>query len=361
MSRDRLPPPGRIGERGSAVVAVLVLLTTTLLVVVGARLFGGAAALQLRCQGDAVRAIGSSSTSGCGGGAERAFLGRAPAAAEPSAREEPRPLPRPSGRAGLFGWGAAARLAPLFEIVEPDVQRNAENQVTEDEFDAIVDLYDAIRDERTSLKPTETALEYWDAIVADLSRILQTEGGRALLDRLANHRTWTVLEVGFVRNADGEEVPELGLDTSNAMAEYDGLFGYVTYAPGEWVRIPGVDTELNPWAVWRSDVALYHELVHVLDYLDGTGDPRIAEEQDIEFSAMEYRAIGIGPWQDVRISENAYRAARRAIAERGAGAATGDADMPDRPRYVPLLPPTEPPGPQPPPDPDDRFWHLDDR
>ena len=85
--KDSQPRNGRTGERGSAVVAVLVLLSAALLVVVGARLFGGAAARQLRCQGDAVRAIGSGSAAGCGDGELRAPSGgsrlHAGAAAQP--------------------------------------------------------------------------------------------------------------------------------------------------------------------------------------------------------------------------------------------------------------------------------------
>jgi hypothetical protein len=262
---------------------------------------------------------------------------------------------------GLFGWGSASTLDPLFEIVESGSERTAENQVTEEEFDAIVDLYDAVRQERTRLQHTDRAADYLETIMADVARILQTEGGRALIGTLARHDQWTILHVGFVRNADGEEDPALGLDVTNAMADYIDRVGYVTYAPGEWVHIPGVDEELDPWAVWRSDVALYHELVHVLDYFEGIGDPRFATEAGVEFSAMEYQAIGIGPWQGAPISENAYRAARREIGKLGTGAATGDADMPDRPRYIPRMTPADPPGPRPRPSAGDRFWHLDDR
>ena len=342
MSRGRLPPAGRIGERGSAVVSVLVLLAATLLVVVGARLFGGAAVRQLRCQGDAVGAIGSGSASGCGDGAERARLSGSPAPAGSSSAEtpRPRPRPRPDGHAG----DSATALASLFDVVESDAERTAQNQVTEEELDAIVELHDAIREQRTSLMPSERARPYWNTITADLALILQTEGGRVVLERLAHHTKWTVLDIAFVRNEDGNEDPDLGLDPTSASADYDGYFGYVTYAPGMWVRLPDIDTELNPWAVWRADVALYHELIHVRDYLDDTGDPRIASEEGVEFSAMEYQAVGIGPWLYAPVSENAYRGARREIGRLGTGAAIGDAGMPDRPRYIPLLPPAGPPG-----------------
>jgi len=346
MSPGHQPRAERIGERGSAVVSTLVLLAAALLVVVGVRVFGGAAVEQLRCQGDAVRAIGSGAAAGCGDGEQRAWLSRSPAPAESSSPEttRPKPRPKPTGHAGLVADGSDDTLAPLFDIVESGSERTAENQVTEEEFDAIVDLYDAVREERTSIQHSRRADRFWDQIMADLALILQTEGGRALLDELAHHAKWTFFTVGYVRNADGEEDPALGLDASNAAADYDGVNGYVTYAPSEWVHLPGVDLELDPWAVWRSDVALYHELVHVRDYLEGTGDPRIAEEVGVTFSAMEYQAVGVGPWENAGVSENAYRAARRGIGKLGTGAATGDADMPDRPRYIPRLRPADPPG-----------------
>ena len=360
MGPGSQPRTGRIGERGSAVVAVLILLAATLLVVVGARYFGGAAAEQFRCQGDAVRAIGSGSAPGCGGAGQRAGLGgsrlHGGSGSEETSRRELRPKKRPHEVAS----SSADQLAPLFDIVASGVEAAAQNQVTEEEFDTIVDFYDHVRQGLTSIQPTEEAEPYWETIMADLALILQTAGGRALLGRLGHHAKWTLISVGYRKNEDGEPDPALGLDTSNAETLYDGRsIGLVSYAPGEWVRIPGVDLELDPWAVWRSDVALYHELVHDVDNLDGTGDPRTLAEQGVTFSAMEYQAVGLGAWLNQPVSENAYRAARREIGELGTGAAFGDADMPDRPHYIPRLQRADPPGPR--PRPGGPFGHLDDR
>ena len=109
------------------------------------------------------------------------------------------------------------------------------------------------------------------------------------------------------------------------------------------------DTELQPWAVIRSDVALYHELVHILDFHDGTNNPDLIDEDGESVRALEYRAVGLGDFADEPISENAYRAARREIGDAGLGAASGDVGMPHRPRYVIQYPAAEPPGPQPSP------------
>lgn len=341
------PTRGRVGERGSAVVAVLVLLSAALLVVVGARLFGGGAADQLRCQGDAVRAIGSGSAAGCGDGVRRAPLGgsrlHAGAASQGKRRGEGTPAtddgqtPDPKG--------AREMLAPLFQIVESGSEVSAENQVTEEEFDEVVELFDDLREEDTFVRHTRAAAPYWDTIMADLALILQTVGGRELLSQLAYQFKWTFISVAFGRNSDGVMDPALGLDSSNAAAWYDEWRGYAhaEYAPGESAELPGADLERDPWAVLRSDVALYHELRHVLDFLAGTGIPGDLREDGSRVPVMEYQAVGLKRWRDRVMSENAYRAARREIGELGVGAVKGDADMPDRPRYTYRLPPADDP------------------
>jgi len=229
-------------------------------------------------------------------------------------------------------------LAPLFEIVKAGTEGTAENQVSEEEFEEVVSLYDDVREERTYLQHNRRAAPYWDTIMADLALILQSEGGRELLAQLAYRFKWTVISVAFIRNQDGEPDPDLGLDSSNGAAWFDGSDGFVEYAPGVPVELPGADLELYPWAVLRSDVALYHELRHVLDLLAGTDEAGYIREDGARVPAMEYQAVGLGEWRDRMMSENAYRAARRAIGKLGIGAAIGDADMPPRPRYMYRLP-----------------------
>jgi hypothetical protein len=344
------PRSGRIGERGSAVVATLVLLAAALLVVAGARLFGREAVEQLRCQGDAVRAIGGGSSPGCGDG-QRAALGgsrlHAGSGAQAASRGDETP---PSGdREPSEPPDARDMLAPLFDIVKSVAEGAAENEVTEEEFDEVVSLYDDVREERTSIRHSKAATPYWDTIMADLARILQTLGGRELIEQLAHQTRWTLITIAFVRNEDGVPDPDRGLDATNGAAWYEDRVGYVEYAPGAPVALPGADLEQDPWAVLRSDVALYHELRHVLEVLAGTGDLGSIIEDGVELPAMEYQAVGLAEWRDRFMSENAYRAARRGIGAAGPGAAIGDADMPDRPRYLYRRRPADPPGPQPPP------------
>jgi hypothetical protein len=334
-----------MGERGSAVIATLVLLAAALLVVAGARLFGGAAIEQLRCQGDAVRAIGSGSSPGCGDGVRASLHAGAPSQGAPRGEETP---PSDEGETPEPP-DARETLAPLFDIVKSVAEGAAENQVTEDEFDEVVSLYDDVREERTSIRHNKAATPYWDAITADLARILQTLGGRELIEQLANQTRWTMITIAFAKNEAGEPDPELGLDSSNGAAWYEDPAGYVEYAPGEPVELPGADLEKDPWAVLRSDVGLYHELRHVLDLLAGTGERGDIREDGVWLPAMEYQAVGLGEWRDRYMSENAYRAARRGIGAAGTGAAIGDADMADRPRYLYRLRPADSPGPQPPP------------
>ena len=352
------PPAGR-DERGSAVVAVLILLSATLLVVVGARLFGGAAALQFRCEGDAVRAIGSGSAPGCGsaGHPTVARFASSPAGAATPVR------PPPAEEAGL-GLEDRQRLevqrsreglAPLFQIVASGVERAAQNQVTADEFDELVRLYNDVRQMHTSIQPAEESAPYWDSMMADLALILQTAGGRELVRRLARHSRGTRLAPAYRLDQAGEPDPALGLDTSNGETRITERGAYVAYAPGEWLRLPDSVLARDPWAVSRSDVVLYHELVHVLDFHDQTALPGSDFDDNLDYVPLvELRAVGLGRFEDEPISENAYRAARREIGARGTGAALGDAGMPHRPRYFTRIPAAEPPGPQPAPPAGDR-------
>jgi hypothetical protein len=90
----------------------------------------------------------------------------------------------------------------------------------------------------------------------------------------------------------------------------------------------------------RSDVALYHEMVHADHLEDGTmdrsGKVSFAEHPWDWFRGInesEHQAVGIGKHKGEFLSEDHYRAERNAIGKHGTGAVDGDADMPQRNDY----------------------------
>ncbi len=259
---------------------------------------------------------------------------------------------------------AQAELAGLFRVGERK-EDGPENVVSQEELDGIVRLYSEIRLGRTDLRFDTTGLSgkaddrYLEAIMGDLASILQSEDGRQLVRALAhNHNgNMTTLSPLFLENEDGEMDPSLGLDrtrgyASSATGDYDdaivgvdgdaniGVDARVFVNPGIDIRPDGVDLAEDAWLPTRSDVFLYHELVHAMDYTLGTLDPTRADDTgdgadpfDAFADRREHRATGLGRFSAEEITENAYREARRAIGASNVGERSGDDGMAYRDTY----------------------------
>lgn len=247
---------------------------------------------------------------------------------------------------------ASRELADRFSVVPDDfVGPRLPNQVTQEEYDKIVKNYSDIRLGRTDIDfntdglSEEDAAKYKSGAMNDLASIMQTSHGRDLIDKLAHNEKdhKTTLSPLFKKNAAGNYDASLGLDNTNGFASSEdaskanlkadgtaneGTNSRVRYNPGQSISPDGA---IDAWLPFRSDVLLYHELVHSLDQTSGTlangTDPATGEK------LREQRASGLGIYSGETISENAYRRDRRLIAAGGTGARTGDDTMPDRTSY----------------------------
>ena len=282
--------------------------------------------------------------------------------------------------AGMLDRQDAQRdLAKKFEVVGPEhVGPRLPNQVSQAEYENIAHTYSDIRMGRSDLKidgsTSKDPAQYKADMMDDIGDIMQTAGGRTMVNQLANntnglddkgkaiHRTTTL---GPRLDASGNP------NNSNAGESGDSSPGVGSpFADGR----PGVggDTtiDINPnmdvsvgGATWRSDVALYHEMVHSFHDTRGTTDASTVQANDgftremgkgnwggavHEFvnpnpgnagdaaaglNRYEHQAAGLGLYADSAISENAYRRERNQVALSGKGIG-GDLLMPQRDQYI---------------------------
>lgn len=247
---------------------------------------------------------------------------------------------------------AGQELSDRFSVVPNDfVGPRQPNQVTQEEYDKIVKNYSDIRLGRTDINfntdglSEEDAAKYKSGAMNDLASIMQTTHGRDLIDKLAHNEKGhqTTLSPLFKQNASKNYDPSLGLDNTNGFASAedaskaslkadgtanDGTNSRVRYNPGQSITPEGA---IDKWLPFRSDVLLYHELVHSMDQTGGT----LANGTDSATGEKlrEQRAAGLGVYANETISENAYRRDRLAIANSGVGVRDGDATMPHRTSY----------------------------
>jgi hypothetical protein len=291
---------------------------------------------------------------------------------------------------------AARELQRKFEIVGDDHQgERLPNQVSQAEYDQVVRTYSDIRLGRADLKIDGGAHDDPDAyranVMDDIGDIMQTVSGRSLIGQLANNvatdhtgapqlddtgreiRRRTVVHPRFLMTPDNKDVirdPSTGaqiLDTTNASQSGEKEEGLgAPYPSGR--RGLGTDPSIsyNPnyditpsgGGRFRSDVGLYHEMVHALHDTRGTTDismvssldnvrrdaargelsegSRVADPAMVEDAGEtvrgEHQAVGLGLYRDDAISENVYRRERQLVAQSGRGM-PGDTLMEQRDYY----------------------------
>lgn len=296
------------------------------------------------------------------------------------------------GIGGLFDYqgmmdrqAAQRELASRFNVV-PDGTAGirTQNQVSEEQFQEIARTYSDIRLDRTDIHMDTSALstpeaqaQYRQDLMSNFADQLQTESGRELIGSLAHnthtdgagveqHHTTTFAPrldaAGNPDNSNAGEQPlnpdgtnasltdaRLGRDAAgNAGA---GLDARVNFNPGAGnIQIrPGVEE-------YRSDVAMYHEMMHAYTDTRGISDlgnvqvgdapasgpaQTAAQQAGVDSDAnnglarAEHQAAGLGVYANESMSENAYRAERREIAwGDGTGQRAGDASMWRRDQYI---------------------------
>lgn len=217
----------------------------------------------------------------------------------------------------------------------------------------------------SALKDPEKAAEYKKKMFDDLARIAQTPSGRDLIN--------TMVTQDQVKDEDARKMttlkPNVGPDgklLGNGEAEaVDGKGNahdsVISFNPGEgmkpedamnddWKRKFGNRLPDDKWMPIRSDVLLYHELVHAKHQT--FGDDREAKimpgdigpgqkgymDADGTVHESEFQAVGLGEHGSGKgrdtTTENIYRRERRELAKAHPELALGDdANMPDRDTY----------------------------
>src|SRR5262249_2034492 len=154
---------------------------------------------------------------------------------------------------------------------------NKPNQVTEAEFQKMVATYSDIDRNKTNLRiqgPTaegaseEMRKNFRERTLEDLSRIMQTESGRKMIEEIARNPKGKQTTIGFGYSGDpgdarslssNERVPNVCTPTNapypNA-SNGTGIDASVRYNPFDNTNICATTPPM------RSDMVLYHELVH---------------------------------------------------------------------------------------------------
>lgn len=259
---------------------------------------------------------------------------------------------------------AKHELADKFEIVGDDFKGDKHsNTVSEDEYRKLASTYSDIRQDKADLKinpdfffPDDRAGAKNKAM-DDIGTMMQTAEGRAVVERLANntaagdvgpdgqplHHTTTLMLANYDEDnphADGMQ-RKRNPDGKFATKGTDATIGY---SAGHTLNTPWATDE--KWAHQeRSDVALYHEMVHAVHKTDGSYDADTMPDSEKVKSDVgkrdmdrdEYKSVGLNGMSTttdgVVTTENAYREARNHI---GKGAqVAGDGQFVQRTDYWP--------------------------
>ena len=226
---------------------------------------------------------------------------------------------------------ARAKLADKFQVVGDDFAGpRASNQLSPEEFEQMARMYADIGQGKTLLQVDTEGLNKDDAeafksgAMGDISTLMQTQSGRELIEKLAYDN----------KSQDGTshvtKLSRLGADESGERAKCKtpldqvgkdftpaGADSQVWWHPGQTVSVDGHD---DPF---RSDVILYHELVHALHQGRGTtasGTVNPVQVSDSGVSQSEYQASGLGhehhdDGMEDLFNENLYRRERAALGE----------------------------------------------
>lgn len=251
---------------------------------------------------------------------------------------------------GMMDRADARRdLAHRFQVIDDPRQRRLPNQVSHREYDKIARTYSDIRRGRTDIKLAEDKHFRANAL-DDLADLMQTRSGRALVDRTAYHPKDHKTTLAPYLDAHGKPDPT----NATTEGELDPAGSDVLIRANPNMDVEGGDVRI------RSDVVLFHELVHGMHAADGTNDlelvkpwdamlnearkgnpraselandPHMALDAKYEIGRWEHQAAGLGLHADDPLTENAYRRERNEVALSGRGIA-GDRSIRHRDSYV---------------------------
>lgn len=252
---------------------------------------------------------------------------------------------------------AKKELEGKFDVVADDFKgQKRPNQVTQAEYEKIVATYSDIRRGKTDLQlntegmTEEQKTKFVHDTMGDIGSIMQTSSGRNLIEQLAYQKDDHQTTINLAKDSLGNPNP-LGASADaqdplerSKWSDGTGVNAKLNYVPGQDVTIPGYEKDtFNPI---RSDVVLYHEMVHALHIANGsmakgtvTNGPQVDIDRGIQ--NFEHQATGLGDYAADPMTENGYRRERNAIGNHTGGiinattAALDDRSMPQRTNYAP--------------------------
>jgi hypothetical protein len=274
---------------------------------------------------------------------------------------------------------AEKELAARFTIVDAKKKGpRAPNEITAAEFHKLAATYSDIQAGRGDLtidpSKSKDPDQYRADMMNDIADIMQTKSGRELIEDLSNaqvkdehgklvHRH-TTLQPGLdlAGNVDPTRAQENATDNKfgKGHRNLDGSAGVgidTTIDINPNMDVVALDENNKVTSRMRSDVVLYHEMVHA--YTDTHGitangdvkanetkysglpfplnminDPNVEHDVNTAYGVRreEYQAAGLGEFSNDRMTENAYRRERNQLAGTGKGL-PGDLLMEQRERY----------------------------
>jgi hypothetical protein len=255
---------------------------------------------------------------------------------------------------------AEKELRSRFIIDDKKKKGRLPNEITSKEFHELAGTYSDIRLGRGDLTidpgKAKDPDQYRSDMMNDIGDIMQTKSGRYLIEHLHDaqamddkgemvHHHTTLSPALLDGKPDTDLTGEHGKETNLGFGTVKDDKGTPGIGTDALVNAnPNMDVIENDTAGKvtghiRSDVALYHELVHA--YTDTHGftefGPVAHPGTDLDTSGTapsrnEYQAVGLGEFAGQFLTENNYRSERHGVAKSGKGIA-GDELMPQRERY----------------------------
>ena len=242
-----------------------------------------------------------------------------------------------------------------FQINDDKSNHTKGNDIDNQTFKEIAELYSDIREGKTSLKiglgmdssTMKEQMTFQKDVLQDISKILQTESGRKLITDLARGNkpvnigsSGSKAKAHQMSHPDTQDISDIfhgKPKTYKNASDGTGTGSDVKYVPNDYTGTLTINGQLT-----TTDTVLFHELTHAGHAAAGkiqTGkltesDTGLkAGHPDIGVNKEEYATVGLGDFADFAqfpITENAYREEQKSIV----GSSLGDLLYGKRKTYV---------------------------
>lgn len=219
-------------------------------------------------------------------------------------------------------------LADKLVVLKPGEQgTGAPNEVDEQTYERLVCQYGAIRNGDSMLQIDTSRMDMFEAagfesgVMGDISRMMQTPTGRALINELSSTENGHTTQISSTDkalgpNVDGDWVaadkdlttnPTSSAEMGALLSNGSGTSMRIRYQPGQ--DVDGGDAS---WGHARSDTVLAQQMALALHGIRGDMP---CNEDGLDADGAARQAIGLGDWANELLTENRYRADRSILAD----------------------------------------------